>query len=212
MKMGKDGYNGNALTFDGIDDYITIDGNLDIKNEITLEIYCNIEKFGQNLDFVSLFAAYNGRYEATSGLCMRMLYRKSFIVTNFGYGVSCGNSNIWEGDQAQHNLAVRQDAFLNKDVMYTASYNYADSIYKFYVDGKIVQEAKLNKAYWENFRDNDVPIIQYFQIGKGSWNASTEFFKGKIYSARIYNKTLNDIEVYENYNKTVIFHNSDANK
>lgn len=208
------GYKDNAFVFDGVNDYITIDGNLDIQNEITLEFYGSISKFGEKLDFVPFFAAYNGKYDAMSGLCMRMLSKqKKYIVTNFGYGVSCGNSNIWEAaNGAEHNLAVKHKIQLNQNVMFTASYSYENSIYKFYVDGMVIQEAELDRVYWENFRDNDVPAIQYFQIGKATWNFSTEYFNGKMYSARIYNKVLNDTEVLENYNKTVALHNIDANK
>ena len=34
------------------------------------------------------------------------------------------------------------------------------------------------------------------------WNYITEYFTGKMYSARIYNRTLTDSEVLENYEKT----------
>lgn len=207
------GYKDNAFVFDGVNDYITIDGNLDIQNEITLEFYGSINNFSQNLDFVPLFAAYNGRYDKMSGLCMRLFsVRRKFISTNFGYGVGCGNSDIWEQEAAQHNLMVRYNIDLDKDVMFTATYNHENLIYKLYANGKLLKEAKLANAYWENFRDNDIPAIQYFQIGKATWNFSTGYFNGKMYSARIYNKVLNDTEVLENYNKTVALHNIDANK
>ena len=64
------GYRDNALYFDGKNDYITIDGNLNVDKEITLEFYGNIEKYGQKYSFVPLFSAYNGKNSGTAGLCM----------------------------------------------------------------------------------------------------------------------------------------------
>ena len=52
------GYRDTALYFDGKNDYITIDGNLNVDKEITLEFYGNIEKYGQKYSFVPLFSAY----------------------------------------------------------------------------------------------------------------------------------------------------------
>ena len=207
------GYRDNALYFDGINDYITIDGNLNVDKEITLEFYGNIEKCGNNrFSFVPLFSAYNGKNSGTAGLCMRMFsYHQNTIVTNFGYN-SCGNKDVWEGNNAQHNLAIRYNIKLNQDVMFTATYNYENSIYKIYSDGQIIKEAKISQSYWENFRTNDIPSIKYFQIGKSMWNAITEYFTGKMYSARIYNRTLTDSEVLENYEKTVAYHKIENSK
>ena len=203
------GYEENALVFDGVNDYITIDGNLNVSNEITLEFYGNTENFGNNTySFVPFFSAYNGRYADLNGLCMRLFsLQKRFAVTNFGFGASCGNSEVWENEDAQHNIKIPYNVELNQDVMFTVTYDHNSLTYKLFANGTIVKEAKLDKAYWENFRDNDIPAIQYFQIGRGTWNWITENFKGKMYSARIYNKVLSDDEVLENYNKTVIYHN-----
>ena len=40
----------------------------------------------------------------------------------------------------------------------------------------------------------------------------TEYFTGKMYSARIYNRTLTDSEVLENYEKTVAYHKIENSK
>ena len=206
------GYRDNALYFDGKNDYITIDGNLNVDKEITLEFYGNIEKYGQKYSFVPLFSAYNGKNSGTAGLCMRMFsINQNRIVTNFGYN-SCGNKDIWENVNAQHNLAIGYNVNLNQDVMFTATYNYENSIYKIYSNGQIIKEAKIRQSYWENFRTNDIPSIKYFQIGKAMWNSITEYFTGKMYSARIYNRTLTDSEVLENYEKTVAYHKIENSK
>lgn len=185
---------------------------MNVDKEITLEFYGNIEKYGQKYSFVPLFSAYNGKNSGTAGLCMRMFsINQNRIVTNFGYN-SCGNKDIWENVNAQHNLAIGYNVNLNQDVMFTATYNYENSIYKIYSNGQMIKEAKISQSYWENFRTNDIPSIKYFQIGKAMWNGITEYFTGKMYSARIYNRTLTDSEVLENYEKTVAYHKIENSK
>ena len=70
---------------------------------------------------------------------MRMFsINQNRIVTNFGYN-SCGNKDIWENVNAQHNLAIGYNVNLNQDVMFTATYNYENSIYKIYSNGQIIK-------------------------------------------------------------------------
>lgn len=201
------GYKDNALVFDGKNDYITIDGNLDVKDEITFEFFGNIKQYGKPEEsyFVPLLGAYNARSDY-DGLCIRMYsVGKSHINTNFGYS-NCGNSDIWESDGGKHNLKVDCNVEIGKkDNMFTVTYNHNDCMYKVYLNGSLVKEAKLDKTYWENFRNNDVNSIKYYQIGKVTWWNFTRFFDGKIYSTRIYNKALNETDVMENYNKTVAY-------
>lgn len=200
------GYKENALVFDGKNDYITIDGNLDVKDEITFEFFGNINEYGKAEEsyFVPLLGAYNARSD-NGGLCIRMYSTlKNSINVNFGYS-SCGNSDIWESDGGKHNLKIECNVELGKDSMYTVTYNHNDCLYKVYFNGKLVKEAKLDRSYWENFRNNDIENIKYYQIGKVTWWNFTNFFNGKIYSARIYNKALDDKEVMENYSKAAAY-------
>ena len=200
------GYKENALVFDGKNDYITIDGNLDVKDEITFEFFGNINEYGKAEEsyFVPLLGAYNARSD-NGGLCIRMYSTlKNSINVNFGYS-SCGNSDIWESDGGKHNLKVECNVELGKDSMYTVTYNHNDCLYKVYFNGKLVKEAKLDRSYWENFKNNEIENIKYYQIGKVTWWNYTNFFNGKIYSARIYNKALDDREVMENYNKAAAY-------
>ena len=200
------GYRDNALYFDGKNDYITIDGNLDVKDEITFEFFGNINEYGKAEEsyFVPLLGAYNARSD-NGGLCIRMYSTlKNSINVNFGYS-SCGNSDIWESDGGKHNLKVECNVELGKDSMYTVTYNHNDCLYKVYFNGKLVKEAKLDRSYWENFKNNEIENIKYYQIGKVTWWNYTNFFNGKIYSARIYNKALDDREVMENYNKAAAY-------
>ena len=207
-------YDGNALKFDGIDDYISIDGNLNVSDEITLEFYGSVSGYSNDeYSFIPILDAYNGRRESTDGACMRMYilgrgnnYYNNRICTNFGYE-NCGNSSIWENEGATHNLVAEGDIKLNGNEMFTITYNHKKLTYSVYQNGILLKEAKLNSLYWENFKNNDIPKIEYFRIGRTRWNGITGYYNGLIYSIRIYNKALTSDEVLENYNKTVLYHN-----
>lgn len=68
-------------------------------------------------------------------------------------------------------------------------------------------ERALNNKYFigKPLYDKTIENIKYYQIGKVTWWNYTNFFNGKIYSARIYNKALDDREVMENYNKAAAY-------
>lgn len=204
-------YKGNALKFDGVDDYISIDGNLNVNDEITLEFYGRINNYSTDKwRYVAFMDAYNAKATATNGGCMRlyMLYGDK-ICANFGY-TSCGNSDIWESELSPQNLTTMTEVDLNTDNMFTITYNHKNLTYSVYRNGKLLKKTILANEYWENFIENEIPSIKYFRIGTTTWNGITGFYNGLVYSARIYNKALSDEEVLENYNKTVSYHNLDG--
>jgi len=201
-------WNANSLTFDGIDDYIAINGNLDVEDEITIEFYGKINDYYKSAyKYVPLFSAYsNTKSTNVDGQGMRMWVNLKSIYTNFGY-TSCGNSNIWENDRAQWNLQIQNLINLKSDFMYTATYKHSTCTYSAYMNGILVKQEQLDENYWNNFKDNEIPNIEYFQIGKARWNSVSGYLNGDVYSVRIYNKCLSDNEVLENYDKTVAYHN-----
>ena len=111
-------------------------------------------------------------------------------------------------EQSTHNLAVNYEKdIFNVDTMFTATYSHKDLTYSIYKDGKLLKKAVLAKSYWEDFKNNEIPKIEYFRIGRARWNGITGYYNGLIYSVRIYNKALSSEEVLENYNKAVLYHN-----
>ncbi len=204
------GYKDNTLIFDGKNDYITIDGNLNVKNEITLEFYGKINNYysEEKYKYVPLFSAYSETKQSNvDGQGMRLFQNSMGIMNNYGY-VSCGNENIWENSTTgTHNLAVSNKLNLNEDFAYTSTYDHNTCIYTVYINGSVVKREKLDSNYWENFKKNEIPNIKYFQIGKTRWNSITGFFNGKMYAVRIYNKCLSEKDIKENYNKTIACHN-----
>ena len=68
---------------------------------------------------------------------------------------------------------------------------------KLYKNGKIV--SKLEKSGSIKYPTGDTPIVLGVNPFNSSYDADT-FFKGRIYSVRIYNKALTEEEILHNYN------------
>ncbi|MFR2535274.1 MAG: sialidase domain-containing protein [Clostridia bacterium] len=199
-------WNENRISFDGKNDYIQVNGNMDVKDEITLEFYGKILDYAGDHQYIPLFCAYsNTSASDVEGNGMRMWSMNGAILANFGYS-SCGNSEVWENINAQHNLKVKDAVNLNEEAMYTITYEHKNTTYTVYKNGKLLKQAKLKETYWENFKENEIPNIKYFQIGKVRWSSITGYLNGDMYAARIYNRCLTEEEVLQNYHKTVTYH------
>lgn len=200
------GWQENCILFDGVDDYIQVKGNLDVSDEITLEFYGKVNNSSDDkFKFVPLFGAYNGKNANTEGLTMRIFFNNGKFSSNFGY-VSCGNSNIWENAEAQQNLVVKSNFSFNTEKMYTCTFKHSTNMYSVYENGNLIKEEALDNSYWENFKNNEIPSIEYFQIGKVRWNSITSYLDGEVYSIRIYNKCLTSEQVKDNYLTTKTYH------
>lgn len=199
-------WNQNRISFDGVNDYIKINGNLSVEDEITLEFYGKFNDYSGNYEYIPLFSAYsNSKASNVEGQGMRLWSMRKAFLSNFGYK-SCGNGEVWENDRAPHNLKVENVVNLNEDVMFTVTYRHTDTTYSVYKNGKLLKQAKLDENYWKNFKESEIPNVEYFQIGKVRWNEITGYLNGDMYSARIYKKCLTAEEVLQNYQKTVAYH------
>ena len=83
------GYKDNTLIFDGKNDYITIDGNLNVKNEIPNIKYFQIGKTRWN----SITGFFNGKMYAVR-IYNKCLNEKD-IKENYNKTIACHNLNYW---------------------------------------------------------------------------------------------------------------------
>lgn len=201
-----------VLRFDGGNDYITVDGTLDVSDEITIEFYgkangyCNYKENGEDISkfkFIPFLSTYSSKYSfpSTQNEFMRVWSQYECLANNFGY-ISCGNAQIWENQQAQQNLRVAGCVVLNKEFMATITYNHSTQIYSVYMEGVLKKDAQLAADYWKNFKDNISTNVECFQIGIVKWNGIMGYLNGEVYSVRIYNKALTAEQVEKNYTAT----------
>ena len=193
-----------ALKFDGVNDYITVDGTLDVSDEITIEFYGKANGYSNEYyKYIPFFSTYSSKYvfSATGNGFMRIWSTGKALEAGFGRE-NCGNSEIWENENAKHNLLVRNLISLSTDFMATITYNHTSQMYSVYIDGELKKESRLAVEYWENFKNNMSTNIEYFQIGRVKWNDVDGYLNGDVYSIRIYNKALTTEQVEKNYTAT----------
>lgn len=194
-----------VLKFDGVNDYITVDGTLDVSDEITIEFYGKVNDYSDedNHKYIALLSTYSSKYnyQITENEFMRIWSNGGSFTSNFGYA-NCGNEHIRESYYGNCNLKVSNCFTLNTDFMGTITYNHSTQMYSVYIDGVLKQDAQLSADYWENFKNNISTNVECFQIGKVKWNGTIGYLNGDVYSIRMYNKALTAEQVEKNYTAT----------
>ena len=167
----------NGLYFDGEDDFVNL-------GQVQTEELTNLT---WEVSFVSnrLIGESDGRYgniinnQETGGIAIN-------IYNNIG-------ADLWNGSSY---TSVRKTLNAQVSQRYTASVTYDGKKIKLYVNGQIVKITTLNGKI--SIPLNSVPII----LGGNSaaeGQSVGDFFKGTIYGARIYDRTLTAEEIAHNY-------------
>ena len=164
-------FNNNSISFDGVNDYVGI-GEINIPY-ITYEIlFAN--KYNNTTQKHLLSDAENGG-------CALLINSGKKI------GASCyledGYKNIYGFDLVDNEL-------------HTATLTYDGSYLELHIDGKKVSSLKNNGGIGLPV-NNTILAISGNPSGK---NVNIQFFSGKVYSVRIYNRALTDEEIKNNYN------------
>ena len=172
------GYNGTVsgatwydeyLSFDGVNDWVKI-GELNYPNN-TIEIVSFKDNVTDNDEYLI-----GNEQNGGNGL----IYRNNTILADYYINDSYKNiSTSYE---------------LNKININSVSYD--GKVLKLYKNGKIV--SKLENAGSIKYPTGGTPIVLGVNPFDSSYDANT-FFKGRIYSVRIYNRALTEEELLHNY-------------
>ena len=201
-----DGYGWNKSEFklDGVDDYIEVYPQEDIKIDegITFEFYGKTS----NYEVPLLSKAKRGVFDTSK-----------FRVRWNGNGIRCTMSGLNSGSNwvdseygytghwiKKENIGImnfEEEGYLT---MVADSKNNKISLY---FDGEFIDETNCNHDWMlaGGLTDNTIPFTVGFQVGGDTY---TEYFgKLDIYACRLYNKVLTAEEIKDNYNATVAYHN-----
>ncbi len=167
-----DNWTGEAILFDGIDDYISIpiNPNINLGQHFTVSVVLNASD-------MSNYRGIFGLHDSSSGA--------RGIATQF-------NSNRFEstyGDGSTWNsIFTSSTDYLNKYVQYTVIYDGAQYV-TVYINGKLVNRIATTKN-----------IVHYNEVDVGrSYLSSNRYFKGKIADVQFYNYSLTADEIAQNY-------------
>lgn len=105
----------------------------------------------------------------------------------------------------------KEKAYYTISLDSSRNYSNEEGFYKAtcYKNGIKIYEGKYDKENWKDFK-NSIQGLKYFCIGRSSMSNEGwwHYSKMNIYALRLYNKGLDENEVKENYNKTVVYYNS----
>lgn len=231
------GLSNASFNLDGEDDYIQIEYDSEeqkkklAENGFTFEFYGilnNGNSYDESteerklLDYCDkgLFCYWDGNKMKFPGFRCFMVYGiENENRINWSIGTAKGNSDYMQSEKNKHIIIYPQNIDINKvvyiSIILDCSQTYQEdedgSHYKqiLYINGKKVCEGRFNKANWEDFVNNRINDLKYFNIGRcssgtqGYWHYS----KMNAYTLRLYSKALTDEEVKLNYDKTVAYHN-----
>lgn len=159
------GYN-NGLSFDGIDDYISLDVSVGKNFSISTTIY--VDNVANNYILSSsniYFYLRKSGYHLDLAILNNLSRQELFRVDNFFV------------------------EFLNKKI--NISYVIDSDNKKVYL--------YINNSLYKTFNMGEAAKSDISITGVGIWN-NNYFFKGSIYSLKVYNKSLTNNEIEHNYN------------
>ena len=179
-----DSLNGGSIMFDGIDEYVELINNQNSSfanfSEVTIDAWVNINSFfgvGNRFIYAQFFTGGNtscGIFLNTSG---------KFV---FGY-----RDDVQNNSGSIKSLTSISTLLTNKTYNLVATFK-ANTITKLFING-VVDNSSIQNNNISSLNPNFIRIARLN-------NPTADFYNGKIYSIKIYDRALSEIEITQNYN------------
>jgi hypothetical protein len=179
--------NNNTFSFDGSYSYLQSTSNCGITGDVTLSAWIRPNRTGQTGPHSTI-------------ICTDVNYPYGAKLMNYKnnsrYGIWLG----WAGGgNTNYEAFVGVNINDNTDKMLTASWTQSTGIAKIYLNGVLQSTQNTGITSAVALADGKITIgTDYNSIGSGTLNK----YLGNIYQASIYNRTLTDAEVQQNFNAT----------
>jgi hypothetical protein len=169
--------NGGGISFDGANDYVTCGTILDNLTELTLNVV---------IDGPNLFNGYGGIIMKTSTGNWTdgfgIYYEASSNTYNFYI-------NNWSSNRLRYTISGTNQT---NPINITGTYKQSEGM-KLYINGSLHSSNTMSSAI------NNPSNIR---LNLGCANSFQYFYRGRIYYAQVYDKSLTSNEVLQNYNAT----------
>ena len=162
--------NSGGLVFDGINDHVSFASNPSLTNQITVEVWVNVSTTTPNGN--AWIVGREGSY--------RMLY----TLSSFQW-ICATSNNGWYTTGTAISFTASPTSKIYQVV---ATYN--GSNIKLYIDGSLVSTGSTISG---NILNNGT----YFLFRSGASNI--DYGKGNLYTHRLYNRALSDLEIKQNF-------------
>jgi hypothetical protein len=176
--------NGGGITFDGINEYVELINNQNSSftnfSEVTIDVWVNINSFfgiGNRFIYAQFFTGGNtscGIFLNTSG---------KFV---FGY-----RDNVQNNSGSIKSVTSISTLLTNKIYNLVVTFK-ANTITKLFINGVVDNSSIQNN----NISSLNPDFIRIARLN----NPTADFYNGKIYSIKIYDRALSETEITQNYN------------
>lgn len=171
-------FSGGSMVFDGVDDIVSIPFILNTSNDFTIEVLGISDTMNNNnSNRQTIFSFNNG----SSG----------FQLLDFE--IWGGRICIFVGDGVNYERMYYSDVIVTNPLITQFILMHYNGVYSIYTNGKILTT---------NLTSQYSGISQYFKLatrGPGFLDTGQQL-NGKIFTTKIYNRTLSQQEILQNYN------------
>ena len=198
------GYNGDAILFDGVDDYIEIYADTPISEGLTFEFYGKSND--SSINMLSKTIKGDGGY----GDRFRCVY-----WNNVGFFQACFSGKNSESDWAVED--IERGHWIRKSLNYdfnseqggyiTMTVNLETNTISVYLNGEYVDSTTCSHEWLISGQlvDKDVPFTIGLCVSGDRYEE--HYSKMELYACRLYNKVLTNEEISDNYEKTTSYRN-----
>lgn len=166
-------YSNGAIVFDGVDDYVSFTSNPSLTNQISVDVWVNL-----NTPPTQTNAWILGREGS---------YRLTYATNTFQWVCATVN-NSWYST----GTAINGDTQVISNILnVVGTYDGANN--KIYINGTL-------KTTGAAISGNILTTSTYYLVRSGAVNV--DYGKGAIYSHKLYNRALTAAEIQQNYNAT----------
>lgn len=200
------GYNGDAILFDGEDDYIEIYADTPISEGLTFEFYGKSNAPRINMLSKTTKKMYNGypnrfriRYCRNSNLDFEACF--SGKDSESDWKINETDNKHWIRKALNYDFNSEQGGYI------TMTVNLETNTISLYLNGEYLDSTTCSHEWLVSgeLTDKEVPFTIGLLIGGSTY---TEYYsKMELYSCRLYNKVLTNEEISDNYEKTTSYRN-----
>ncbi|MEO7312031.1 MAG: LamG-like jellyroll fold domain-containing protein [Chitinophagaceae bacterium] len=175
---------GNALSFDGVDDIVTVPHNSSIaaSNSFTVEAWVNISNIPADENFHQIF----GKYRAGNGYMLYAFRQEGSSFVTFRFRVANSPMQQFENFYSRN---ITTEDFRNKWMHFAVTFDGA--LVKMYINGLYID----GRPAAFTLNDN---INAPFEIGNNNYFATTKYpLLGMVDEVRIWNRVMNNFDIKE---------------